>query len=125
MEYTNSELSSVMDTVTFLRDSQEALAQADAKSSVKSILEKFTSDENLQAFLSSNLQPKEGGGFAWKYHVDPLYDNISSVLSFNPSSTFSGPTVIVKAGSSDFVKTKHVSAIKAVFPDYRFVMIST
>ena len=154
--YTANELSTVTDTVKFLKESSESLLQAQSKVDVKKILESFTPDNNLQAFLLSNLQElssssaplhsytsslsstpsststttsnivsttSASSGFEWKFHVDPLYVGISSILGFTRNNTFSGPTVVIKAGNSDFVKTKHVTSIQKLFPDYRLVSI--
>ena len=120
------ELSSVTDTLNFLKSSQEALSHANSKEDVKRILDSFTTDPALQAFLSSNLQTKQGVGaigYEWKYHVNALVDGIPSILSFPTQNTFNGPTVVVKAGNSNFVKSRHVEPIKRLFPDYRIVTI--
>lgn len=133
--YAANELSAVTDTVKFLRESKDSLLNAESKIDVKKILESFTNDSNLQAFLSSNLQElpcsttnsitttSTSSGFEWKFHVDPLYDGISSILGFTRNNTYNGPTVVIKAGNSDFVKTKHVNSIQNLFPDYRLVSI--
>jgi pimeloyl-ACP methyl ester carboxylesterase len=49
-----------------------------------------------------------------------LHSSISNILDF-PSADikqFGGPTLVLKAGNSDFVKTKHVPSIQNLFPRY-------
>ena len=92
------------------------------------IFSELTKDAALQAFLNSNLQPIDGnneiGGYRWKYHVDAMVEGIVNILSFSSEDMlYHGPTVVLKAGKSDFVRTKHVDTIKTLFPNYRLVTV--
>ena len=128
VQYTEKELSSVTDTVYFLQQSQSNLRYAKSKEEVTEIFSELTKDAALQAFLNSNLQPIEGnneiGGYRWKYHVDAMVEGIVNILSFSSEDMlYHGPTVVLKAGKSDFVRTKHVDTIKTLFPNYRLVTV--
>ena len=100
INYSESDLQSVQDTINFLYKSEKELLHINTKEDVKSLLSSFTSDTNLQAFLMSNIQSNpDNYGFQWKYHVLPLYEGISNILGFKEyTNTYNGPTVIIKAG---------------------------
>ena len=99
ISYSETELEAVTNTVKFLFESESKLKTAGSKDKMKYIIESFTTEEGLQAFLMSNLQP-DSTGFSWKYHVLPLYEGISNILGFKEyTSSYNGPTVIIKAGT--------------------------
>jgi len=128
VEYTEDELSSVTNTVHFLQRSKNDLSRARRKEEVKEIFSQLTKDSALQAFLSSNLLPIEDidgiVGYRWKYNVDAIVDGMKNILDFPVGNQiYNGPTVVLKAGNSDFVKTKHVDRIKTLFPNYRLATV--
>jgi esterase len=100
INYSESDLQSVQDTINFLHKSEKELLHINTKEDLKSLLSSFTPDANLQAFLMSNIQPNsDNSGFLWKYHVHPFYEGISNILGFKEyTNTYDGPTVIIKAG---------------------------
>lgn len=125
VKYTANELSSVCDTIMFLAQSTEKLLLADSKQAVSGIIREHVTEDSMHAFLMSQIQPSsEGKGFEWKLHVDPLYQGLEPILNFDlgikESETypFTGPTLLMKAGKSDFVRTKHIDSIKLLFPSY-------
>ena len=55
-----------------------------------------------------------------------LVDGVDNILDFPvESQVYDGSTVVLKAGNSDFVKTKHVDRIKSSFPNYTLVAVRT
>ena len=128
VEYSENELSFVVDTVNFLQKSQNDLSHAKNKKDLEKIFCKLTKDTALQAFLSSNLQLTEcddgSKGYIWKYNVDALVDGVINVLDFPvENQVYIGPTLVVKAENSNFVRTKHVDRIKSLFPNYRLATV--
>lgn len=120
VSYTATELSTVTSTVEFLKSSISPLQSARSKEEALEILGSFTTDPALIAFLMSNLQQSaDRRAFTWKYNVEELCSSLPKILDFPKfESQYTKPTLILKAGKSDFVKTKHVEAIQKRFPVY-------
>jgi esterase len=120
VSYSAMELSTVTSTVDFLKSSISLLQSASSKEAALEIIGSFTTDPALTAFLMSNLQQSpDRRAFMWKYNVEELCSSLSNILDFpNFESQYTRPTLVLKAGKSDFVKTKHVEAIQKHFPVY-------
>jgi esterase len=83
-------------------------------------------DANMIPFLLSNLVLGETGYMEWKFDLNVIVDSLQNVINFEPqpsSPPYQGPLLLIKAGSSNFILSKHLSAIQALFSKYSLVSI--
>lgn len=123
------------------------------KDDVAELIAKKIRDESLLAFLLSSVQgavtpvPRNSGGssangsssnddvcippakvgFEWKFLLDGIEKSMNTICDFpfiDGEDSYDGPCLIYKASKSNFVKTSHLPAIKALFPCYRMIQES-
>ncbi|WP_407695889.1 alpha/beta fold hydrolase [Shewanella sedimentimangrovi] len=73
-------------------------------------------DEATAQFLLKSFR-RTDTGFGWKMNIDGLKRNYDALIGW-PFHTisYSGPTLFVRGGDSDYVKAEHKDAILAQFP---------
>jgi esterase len=115
-----------LDVVTQL-DSQ--IAEVRTRQEVSMLLEKLVTDPVLKAFLLSNVQPAEAGGFEWKFAVEGIDKSRSNLAVFNTESDNSGgasferPALVMKGSDSKFVRSSHMATISSYFPLFTLLAV--
>ncbi|XP_055600402.1 protein ABHD11-like [Uranotaenia lowii] len=90
-------------------------------------LAKIIAEKPLRDFLITNLvKSDESGEFRWRINLDSLERNFNSGVAKFPDVTgmqFTGPTLFIAGGRSDYIKKSDVPIIKQLFPnsDIRYV----
>ena len=73
-------------------------------------------DASLRRFLLQNLMRRETG-YVWRINLQALADNITMLADFPVlSGCYSGPTLFVRGGDSNYVDIKHAPVIRKMFP---------
>lgn len=81
-------------------------------------LARSVSDPALQSFFTQSLDVK---GRRWKYNLDTLEAEMPKILSFPAlDAAFTGPTLFLSGGKSDYVRPEHRDTIRRHFPKARF-----
>ncbi|MBP0484025.1 alpha/beta fold hydrolase [Sagittula salina] len=84
-------------------------------------LARHVDDPALQSFFTQSLDVKAR---AWKYNLDTLEREMPQILSFpRIDAAYSGPTLFLSGGRSDYVRTEHRDTIRGLFPKARFAKI--
>ncbi|MDZ7869673.1 MAG: alpha/beta fold hydrolase [Rheinheimera sp.] len=91
--------------------------QADAQ------LQTAISDAGTRAFLLKSLVKGEHG-FQWRFNLAALTAQYQQVLA-TPSATgpYSGPTLFIKGGNSDYLQPEHQAYIRQLFPEVKAKII--
>ena len=120
--YPEEDFSSVLTTIDNLVSTQEAVRAAQSKGAISKLIDTFTEDTSLRAFLMSNIQYK-GDKFGWKFCVDSINRNKIQITGFDLPDLipYSGPTLLLKGGNSNFVRLKYLETVKSFFPNYTLV----
>jgi esterase len=76
------------------------------------------SDWGMRQFLLTNLNRRDGGGFAWDINLRELADSLPEISAnpLAPGETFGGPTTFVIGGKSTFVRQEDRALIPRYFP---------
>ena len=78
-------------------------------------------DPALCSFLTQSLDVAER---RWRLNLEALAANMPEILAFPPvDAQFSGPTLFLSGGKSDYVSPDYRPTIRALFPAARFVKI--
>lgn len=78
-------------------------------------------DPGVPDFLLQSLDMKEK---RWRLNLDVLAAEMDKIIGFpDISGTFTGPTLFLSGGNSDYVTSEHRPHIKSLFPAARFAKI--
>ena len=90
------------------------------------ILSQYLSEADVRQFLLKNLLRKPAGGFTWKINlgvIDKNIEKISADMQF--PGFYSGPTLFVRGGKSNYVKDEDRQRINDLFPNSSVVTMDT
>ena len=74
-------------------------------------------DASLRCFLLQNLIRRETG-YVWRINLQALADNMTMLAGFPVlPGCYSGPTLFVRGGDSQYVEIKHEPVIRKMFPN--------
>ncbi|MCF6306169.1 MAG: alpha/beta fold hydrolase [Rhodobacteraceae bacterium] len=90
------------------------------RAEVDAQLQANVSEAPLRAFFLQSLALGENGA-RWKLNLDALGNAMDEILGFPAiNGNFSGPTLFVHGGASDYVTAAHHQRILELFPDAEF-----
>lgn len=94
------------------------LSTVERRSDAVEQLAQNVTDPALQSFFTQSLDVKAR---RWKYNLDTLEREMPKILSFpDLDGTYTGPTLFLSGGQSDYVKPEHRDTIRRYFPKARF-----
>jgi pimeloyl-ACP methyl ester carboxylesterase len=97
------------------------LDRVERRSDANAQLEALGVDPALCSFLTQSLDVAEK---TWRFNLDALARNMPAILGFPAlHSRYSGPTLFLSGGASDYVALQHRPATQALFPGARFAKI--
>jgi pimeloyl-ACP methyl ester carboxylesterase len=95
-----------------------------SRQAAEEILRGFIQEDGVIQFLLKNLSRTKEGGFEWKMNLPVLYRCYPELLSApKAQGYFSGETLFVRGGKSDYVLDSDLPAIRAHFPNYQLETI--
>ena len=76
----------------------------------------------LRQFLLKNVTKKENNQYGWKFNLEAIKLNLNKMIEGinqstvnSPQTTYSGPTLFIKGGHSDYMKPEDFGIIKNMF----------
>ncbi len=97
------------------------LSRVSRRSEAESQLAELGVEKALQSFFTQSLDVE---GKRWRLNLDVLADQMPQIMGFPDIETsWSGPTLFLSGGASDYVLPEHRAAIRARFPVARFAKI--
>jgi pimeloyl-ACP methyl ester carboxylesterase len=94
-----------------------------SRKEAESRIQPFIPDVSTQQFLLKSLYWIEEGKLAWRFNVPVLETNIAAILAALPNREFSGATMFLTGGKSNYVVPNDHAAIQHLFPNVHFVEI--
>lgn len=80
-------------------------------------LQAFEPDQTIRQFLLKNLYRIEHGGFGWRLNLTAIINNYQAILSGQQADRpFTGATLFIKGGASDYILPEHRESVLALFP---------
>ncbi|MEM7471305.1 MAG: alpha/beta fold hydrolase [Pseudomonadota bacterium] len=81
----------------------------------------FIEEDGIRAFLLQSLDVKAR---KWRLNLDVLDAQMADIIGFpEVSGQYTGPTLFLSGGASDYVLPEHRPAIKPLFPKAKFAKI--
>ncbi len=97
------------------------LSRVEKRSDADRLMAADVEDAGVRAFLLQSLDVKAK---RWRLNLDVLEAEMPNIMGFpDMDGTFSGPTLFLSGGASDYVLPEHRAGIKALFPKARFARI--
>lgn len=94
------------------------LTRFQQRNDVDAALTTAAPDKNIRQFLLKNLGRREDGGLTWKPNMAAIRANYASVRAALPTAPrFSGPTLFLRGGKSDYLRDEDVALIRQIFPN--------
>lgn len=102
------------------------LSQFQQRSEVDVALEHVAPDKAIRQFLLKNIGRDNAGRMKWKPNVAVLRANYHQIRAALPTEpAFTGPTLFVRGGKSDYVRDEDFDLIKKLFPNATVKTIPT
>ena len=98
------------------------LSQITRRSDANTQLAKAGVEPALQSFFTQSLDVERK---RWRLNLDVLEAEMDKIIGWpaDLSGSFTGPTLFVSGGASDYVTPDHRPVIKTLFPKARFAKI--
>ena len=101
------------------------LASMSRRSEVERALEGAVPEAAIRAFLAQNVD-SSGGALRWKLNLEVILQQMGAISDWPPvlhDRTYSGRTLFLSGGKSDYVSPGHHHAMRRNFPDYAHEVI--
>jgi len=91
------------------------------RKAVDGALSQGIKDAGTRAFILRSLE-KSPDGLRWRFAIDQIIANYAAILApvadFAPTAAaqYSGPTLFIKGGDSDYLQSSHQAEIQQLFP---------
>jgi len=89
-------------------------------------LASYVEDMGVRQFLLRNIAINEQGQFQFKCNLNNIEQGYPQIMKANVTQAeqhFTGETLFIKGGNSDYITAKHQSAIAALFPNAKAKII--
>jgi esterase len=93
------------------------LEKITTRTEVEKILESRISDTRVRMFILKNLYYKLHGKLAWRLNLDAINQSMDLLFDgIQSQSQYSGPTLFIRGGKSDYVLDSDIPLITDLFP---------
>ncbi|GAB4376280.1 MAG: alpha/beta fold hydrolase [Salibacteraceae bacterium] len=86
-------------------------------------LARYISDPAVRQFLMKNLHRTEQGGYAWRFNLPVLKEAMQNIGEAMDMDYYSGETLFVRGGKSDYITDEDWADIKVIFPEAHLITI--
>lgn len=97
------------------------LAKVKKRKDADNQLAEYVDNEGIRQFLLRNLALNDEKQFAFKCSLENIsacYPDIMKAITLSPSSSpYTGPTLFIKGGNSDYIQEKHRDSISKLLPN--------
>lgn len=99
--------------------------EINTRNDIDEILKKFIPEEGIRQFLLKNVYRKSKDGYAFRFNLESLTENIEEIGSSLPSMTiFEGKTMFLRGEKSGYITLEDEVLIQAHFPNSQIVTVS-
>jgi esterase len=94
-----------------------------SRAAADAALARAVPDAAVRAFLLQNL--RTGAAPAWRIGLAEITAALPAIEGWDPppNARYDGPTLFIAGATSDYIRTEHRPAIRALFPAARFVTL--
>jgi esterase len=82
-------------------------------------------EQAVRGFIMKNLKRKKNDGFDWKPNLKAIYNDLDQESGhLDKGQMFEKPTLFIRGGNSDYIKSQDESLIKEHFPNVTIKTVS-
>lgn len=101
------------------------LEKVSSRSEVENILKLRINDPRVRMFIMKNLYYKLHGKLAWRLNLEAINQSLDLLFDgVTSENQYTGPTLFIKGGNSDYIKEADTSLIQNLFPAAQIKTIS-
>jgi len=100
-------------------DLTQLTKRADAEQQLAQLLD----DAGLRGFLMKSLVRDEDGRFRWRMNIDALQRNYGQFTVAPQGASWPGPTLFIRGGNSNYIRTEHDAVMRTLFPAYELLTV--
>jgi len=94
------------------------LEKVTTRSEVEKILESRITDTRVRMFILKNLYYKLHGKLAWRLNLEAINQSMDLIFDgIRSENKYSGPTLFIKGGKSDYILDSDLPLITGLFPE--------
>ena len=94
------------------------LDELGTRTEVEKVLEKKVPDTRIRMFILKNLYYKTPGKLGWRLNLEAINNNLDQLFDgIHSNARYSGPTLFVRGGNSDYIVDEDIPLIRSCFPD--------
>jgi esterase len=99
------------------------LSSLNSRSEANDLLAVQVPEDGIRQFLLKNLDRKKEGGFAWKFNLPLLHAAYPAIMDELQGVPYTGSTLFVRGGQSDYITDEDWPNILSLFPNARLETI--
>lgn len=93
------------------------LATLSSRAEADKQLANHVTETGVRQFLLKSLVKDEAGKFSWRFNLDALWANYQTLIGdLGTEGSYTGPTLFIKGGDSDYILNEHRPVIAKHFP---------
>ncbi|WP_371185927.1 alpha/beta fold hydrolase [Thalassotalea maritima] len=85
-------------------------------------LSQAVGDASVRQFLLKNLA-QDDNGYAWRVNLDVIQEKYSDIAAGFTDGCFTGDTLFIKGGESNYITAEHQGIIRSLFPNAKAKII--
>ncbi len=101
-----------------------AEASIESRQQADEILAQYEDDAGVRSFLLKSLTRTPQGNYVWQLNLEGIIANYDEVAKGNFGTPFTGDTLFVKGGNSDYLLTEHKDAVMTLFPGAQLKVVA-
>ncbi len=93
------------------------------RSEAETHLAQHVVEPGVRQFLLKSFV-KGDNGYAWRFNVEALIANYSTIMGWPPIEPFTGKTLFIKGQNSEYIQTAHRNDVAKQFPNAKAHMVT-
>ena len=90
--------------------------QPASRKDVIAILKNYESEQAVLSFLATNWRKDEDGQWGWRINLEAIEREYSEIAKGMTGGPYNGPTMFIRGGNSDYLRSEHTAVVKQLFP---------
>ncbi len=89
-----------------------------SRAQAQEIMARHLQEPDVIQFLLASLQREQDGSYSWRFNLEGLKSNYAAARAAPTArGPFTGPTLFIKGGKSDYILTEHRPQVHRLFPN--------
>lgn len=100
------------------------MRQISSRSEAEESMKPHVPEVAVRSFLLKNIVRESAGHFSWRMNLAALYEGYADLICANRTGCFTGKTLFLKGGASDYIGEKNRQDIEQRFPNQSLKIVA-